>query len=394
MPLGAPRRLWVHLLDHEVLRFHALRPDAPVVVARAADALRVSLMACRESVVLPASSFFETPALRTLVAGIPRFVDAGRVRLIGSTRSIGEFREHKQQQYESYPHRHPVYFSARPVEGEDQFAALWIVKARSTTGSIVAGLRAAIDANDERINDVIRHARSPGRLEQALHDAPDELAGQAFVGDIVLEFVGLRTGERPAALPRAALPLERMIAHGYVRSNAADANAAVLAQHRLFDDTLLPDGVTALPVVPWLKVAERLGLHDLILRAPEEILLRLRERLEWDLVADDLADRSGRRQPFGRAELRALAAAGLDGSQAVDLDDALRRINRWLELREPTEPDLVGEVLSRGLVFNDAVGARDIINVQGDLNLVVAGWQDAQRLLERVRRREIPPGGS
>jgi hypothetical protein len=156
-PRGADRVL-LHYFDHEIRRRHwRISPGGrPVALGYF---LRLGLIACGEFVAIPASSYFETPATRTTVNGLPGFIDAGWIRLFGRTRSLSGFRSHKQSQYADTASRHPVYFAGRALPGARRLEATWVVKPSSTTDAITGQWGAALEAEEPWMRRLLGEVR-------------------------------------------------------------------------------------------------------------------------------------------------------------------------------------------------------------------------------------------
>lgn len=335
----------VSFLDHDVLAFYGVAPETPVVQLNAATAVRFALLACGEFIVLPASSYFETPLAREIVQALPEFVDARWIRLLGRARDPGEFVSHKQGQYASDRERHPVYFEKEP----DAIDALWIPKTTSTTRAIVSGFTEAIDLDDPLVREIIACAGNPRRLERALRRAPDALAGSAFISDFVAGFLA-REAPRDFRDPSQRQALERLIAQDFLRSNLKDVHGTATTETGVIGDDLVPRGVRRLSLRTTRTLLSHLGLETFVTQAPSSDLFELRQSIEWPAVREFLALSAGR-GGFTPREIQGLrsAAFGADRiEQARTLEGVRRLLERLNGVLEELEQDLAELVLERG----------------------------------------------
>jgi hypothetical protein len=103
-------RLLIHWLDREMGHYSGVaarvRPDVLEQMLR--DAMVVSLLVARESVLVPASSLFENPRVSPLLEALAPFREAGLLRFVGGDRSAEEFLEAKRESYAVEPTRYPL----------------------------------------------------------------------------------------------------------------------------------------------------------------------------------------------------------------------------------------------------------------------------------------------
>jgi hypothetical protein len=94
------RIIWLHFLDHEVLRLYRIPPSHQRMrVRRYVDALvRAALLVCEEFVLLPAAAAFETPYADAVLEDFAPFTERQRLRPTGGALTSEDFREKKAQQ--------------------------------------------------------------------------------------------------------------------------------------------------------------------------------------------------------------------------------------------------------------------------------------------------------
>lgn len=224
--------LLLHFLDHEVLDLYNVegRFGRSFVRQEAESVLRIGYLLTAGSLLLPLSSYFESPVARAVVDGCRLLVSAGDLEFIAGTTDYDAFLEAKREQYSKAPDRYPEYFKGGTgIDVRDLRASLRL-RELSSTQDIAAGWKRSLEDENDVWKELVRPATPARRriLTRELLSIPERLDGAAFIWDFA----------RPL-LPFASIAFETsrrlqgLISHVYVESYLAEFDASIATRLRI-----------------------------------------------------------------------------------------------------------------------------------------------------------------
>ena len=105
--------MFLHFLDHYVLRLSGVHTKLPRHLATTLDkAIRLSLLAA-DQVFVPAVSYFQSPVCRYVLRNFPESIDLGIVQLVGDAYSLDSFFENRLREYNSSSSEFHLYSKAK-----------------------------------------------------------------------------------------------------------------------------------------------------------------------------------------------------------------------------------------------------------------------------------------
>lgn len=231
-PTRPARRLFTHFFD---IHFLAERGaiDAGRLRGEARRAFRLALL-LSEQVLVPASSYFESPLCRGVLDEFDPEIFAPRISFVASGTNFEEFLEGKFVQYGVNEPQGRLYRAA--AKG---LAFPWKNRARSATGDIAADWNRGMQEHGmERLARALGSDRPPD-LDRRLAEVPERLAGAAFIAPNVAKIVAGGHGTTVQFGNR----LLGIINDAYFASYARDLGAAVVQEMVwLSSSSRLPSG--------------------------------------------------------------------------------------------------------------------------------------------------------
>jgi hypothetical protein len=224
--------LVIHFFDKEVLDLYAAHNyDSPRLEADFRAALKIGLLFCPGRLLLPLSSYFESPL-------VPKWVDewgplfaAQEMQIVSSELDYNQFVELKREQYKREPKRHPQYFDTKVAYRLRDIAAPLSRRTRSSTQDIAAGWTEAFKASDPLKTSLVK-ARS-GTIDQfdrALIELPGRLGGDAFIWDYAKPLLPVSE-----VTPQQSFELKALISRSYVRSYLDEFAGYAICDFRVGD---------------------------------------------------------------------------------------------------------------------------------------------------------------
>jgi hypothetical protein len=232
-----PNSIFIHFVDHEVLRRGGLNPWA--ALAGINQLIRIVVVISPEPALLPISARDEHPAIERLVNTLEPLFDADVLHVTGAGSSPKAYLRRRQTQFDNDRQHFPLLFSP----AEDRFAtrigSVWVEKRRDTTSDIrhawtdqiladETGMVALLRAGGRTVTDVM--------LERLL-DIPDTLGTRPLITDVVV-----RELERQGLISWDVVDLARdttasFLTPQWLRSYGSDLDGAILRDF----GSLLPD---------------------------------------------------------------------------------------------------------------------------------------------------------
>ncbi|HUV04340.1 MAG TPA: hypothetical protein VMX94_04460 [Armatimonadota bacterium] len=393
---------FLHFLDHAVINLFGLemsRTHAELV--RAFDRLaRLSLVLCRDSVIIPASSCFEVEYGRNLIHGYPAFREAGYLRCAGRSYGPEFYLDKKRQQYAVEPKLFPLYFSTAGVDLGKDLGRIWVVKERSSTADISAGWRNAIVQERGPWKGILGNLgiSFTSELETTLYSVPERLGDAAFIADFVVQAL-----PQIQFAPSSKAEINRLITRDYILSFVRDLRATLLVDLDLFDTRpILYHDVAALSARRAARILRALGLYLSLMNCSESLLLQMKMRPEWDLFANDIIRRSGLLGPLWDieelAKVKSLPQITTSLLQPRLLVDAIARVVGCYirDVVSRIRPEALGSdarkagtiserevIYVGGIHFHGQVTVNgDVVNVEG--NQYNIGTDPKDRVLEGI----------
>ncbi|WP_422740508.1 hypothetical protein ACN263_15425 [Micromonospora sp. WMMD729] len=303
------RPIFVQYLNPEIRSCYG-RTDAAGLsetdLAQALHATRLALLATDEELIFPASYLFEVPSLSIFLGQIRPLVVSGVIHYSSHIASLDSYVEHKALEYRSDT-RNPYELTPYRSLTED---LVWRPRyAQNTAADIGQSWGAALLPQGELATTLAGIARRwPGKagdVETRLHEVPERLDGQAFIGRFVRATVPVPLGAEEQAR------IDMFLSREYLVSYLRDLDAAIVAD---FDFGDFSCGIRQMRA----SLADRvlsarsfdlglrwLGIYDFVHRSaywPE--LLRLRSTPEFGIVA------TATQHPVLRARLREAVIRG------------------------------------------------------------------------------------
>jgi nucleoside phosphorylase len=208
-----PRTVFLHFFDPHFLE------ERNALGEKARDemdlAVRFAVMIA-ERIYVPAASWYETPIARQVLTPFVESSIGSAFVLAGSGASPEAFHAEKLEQYGAKSRQGEIY------RAPPDAPAGWRKRSRSATKDIIAGWRRSLeDGAAKGVLARMMKAQVPGDMDRIFEQAPDRLAGQAFIVDNIAPLVSLEND----FLGRQSL--HELINAEYFRSYGADFKAAV-----------------------------------------------------------------------------------------------------------------------------------------------------------------------
>ncbi|MEU4553807.1 hypothetical protein [Micromonospora violae] len=275
-------------------------------LAQALHATRLAVLATDEELILPASYLFEVPDLSVFLTRIRSLVVRGVIHYSSHIAQLDSYVEHKaveyrgdtRNPYELTPHR-------RLTDG-----LVWRPRyAQNTATDIGQSWGTALQTGGDLVTMLTSIARrwptKAGDVETRLHEVPERLDGQAFIGRFVRATVPVTLGAEERAR------IDMFLSREYLASYLRDLDAAIVAD---FDFGDFSCGIRQMRAALADRVLSArsfdlglrwLGIYDFVHRTahwPE--LLSLRSTPEFGTVA------TATQHPVLRARLREAVIRG------------------------------------------------------------------------------------
>jgi hypothetical protein len=285
--------IFVHFLEHEILALVGRRKAYGVEAERAFRT--ILLLAIRT--VVPATAYWEDEWAAPLLEAFAPFRHTGRLQLLGTAPNPEAYLASKREHYAREPGRYTGYFT-EPTRAEyDRLTELWRTRLRSTTSDIAEHWRVELTRGDVLFERLLHNSGAARGLDDHLHDVPEILGGDAFIGDFV--YRALQQQRQVLLHPTQRSIVGQIVMRGYVRSFLTEiGGTAVLSGPTRAVDHLLAGAPFSIDLHRVEGVLDALGLGVLVSEFDATELLGVSETLEWAPVRDDILARAARTGPI------------------------------------------------------------------------------------------------
>ncbi|MEV4822066.1 hypothetical protein [Micromonospora sp. NPDC049274] len=221
------RPIFVQYLNPEIRSCYGRLPTARFTetdLAQALHATRLAVLATDEELILPASYLFEVSGLSVFLTRIRSLVVHGVIHYCSHIANLDSYLEHKATEYRSDT-RNP-YELTPPRSLTD--GLVWRPRyAQNTATDIGQSWGTALQPDGELATTLVSIARRwptrAGDVETRMHEVPEQLDGQAFIGRFVRATVPVTLGAEEQAR------IDMFLSREYLASYLRDLDAAIVA---------------------------------------------------------------------------------------------------------------------------------------------------------------------
>lgn len=271
--LCEPRRIYIHFLDI----YHYLRASTGTkvsfrrLVAEGRLAFRLAFLFADE-LLIPASSFFESPLAKRILSEHDDLIRMGFVALTAGDASLDEHQDSKRKQYGVFS---PPYLRRAYDRRIRTAVPPYVCTAGSSVGAISKEWIDFLEGGRLRENierSVWIGAKSPQSIEAAWRRVPGELLGRAFVPDHARDILA-RMGIADPPMPLLELSIEAPYVSAYANRLRAGlvVDLVYLKSPFLTTSLLWPLSYRRMAVA-----LATLGLLPLVRDADTQLLLAIR----------------------------------------------------------------------------------------------------------------------
>ena len=221
-------------MDREILDLYRIgsRYDSNYVSSEFDLALKIGHLFCAGRLLLPLSSYFESPLRSLLLPQWEALFESHEIAAAASELDYEEFIATKQDQYKREINRHPAYFDPTSIRRLRDLHIPILRRNRSSTRDIAQVWRTEVPANMALMSGLSRRrtVRTVSRFERDIVELPERLAGDAFVWDFVKPLIpvnGVTSDE--------SFAFQELISREYVRSYIKEFDAYALCDFSLGD---------------------------------------------------------------------------------------------------------------------------------------------------------------
>jgi hypothetical protein len=377
---GLPDKIFIHFVDHEVLRRGGIDPWEAMegIVAL----IRVTAVVSPEPALFPISARDEHPAMEMLLRTLDPLFDSDVLHVTGAGSSPALYLARRQRQFQSDRQYFSGLFSPRDDDLATRMGSVWFEKRSDTSGDIRDAWQEHILAERYGMLGLLRiggHTITDAMLERLLK-VPQAIGGRPLIADVVV-----RELQRQGLVSSDMVVLARATTAGFLTSNwlrsyGRDLGGAVLRDF----GGLLPDArgvldheMPSISARRAILALRRLGLYPLICRVGlSELALGLaRSDVRVDVARDLFRRAAGTDEIWNPTEAHLLKTFRKAASRTSDAvryrrrSPKLERMAADIERRLLVYAEALERHRSREAERRPVMGARVRFKVRGDVNI-------------------------
>jgi hypothetical protein len=279
------KNIFIHFLDHELIELFELEnhPRKTYIFQEFRFAVRLALLLCENSIVIPASNYFESLFAQQLLGEVKEFGELGYINFVSSSLNISEFIYKKQSQYSADKDRYPIYFNPSSSNLLSSIQIKWLLRTKSSTSDIKSYWIDNI-GNSAVWSKIYKlsNANSTEQFESELLKVPERLEKSAFIADFVTPLLPFK--EKSIYLKNR---INVIITTAYIKSYLEEYDAICVSDFTSFDTSIiLPQNINFVPVSKIKRLLYQTGMFDFINNASAAELLNLKISQDWRNFTD------------------------------------------------------------------------------------------------------------
>lgn len=272
--MNRAKNIFLHFFDMHYLREKGVKEWKSAIFREASLATRFAVLFA-DCIIVPASSYFESPLCREIIDSYSDLHFLGLFKLVGNASNIDEFVSFKTIQYELNESTFSTYKTVEISDINIPFSK----RKHSSTTDIADQWKNLLVSKD--IKPIFSNSHGivvPKNIEYLWHETPGNLAGKPFIVDNVFPILF------PSQTPNifAINTLHSFINQYYFNSYTREFQAGVVSdlvrlepEYQIFEyDVSLPYRYILQELVSKKKL-------DLITNARPDELINIKESMEW-----------------------------------------------------------------------------------------------------------------